>query len=208
MGDAFFHHNWHMAVNAYWSPLYPWIQGLFLRLLKPSAYWEYPAVHLVNFLIYIGALASFEFFLSAIVKLHRNLAEGPVSAVGLPEWAWYLLGRLTFGDTGRVNYESYVDGNALWFPAGSALKHPVPRLVERPPTYEFRTPVGGTYPLWYDPSYWHEGLVPHFGGRGESKVLVRTLRKYVHLVFSPRLELYLVIGCWPSPGCALADPSP
>jgi hypothetical protein len=317
MGDAFFHHNWHMAVNAYWSPLYPWIQGLFLRLLKPSAHWEYPAVHLVNFLIFIGALASFEFFLSAFVKLHRNLAEDPKSTVGLPDWAWYLLGyslfiwasivmigvrtavspdlcvaasvylasgfllrmrrgaaswgafalfgavlgagylakavmfplafvflavavfsvpsfheaalrvltsalvfaaiasawailvsrakgRLTFGDTGRVNYECYVDGNPLWFPAGRALKHPIPRLVERPATYEFRTPVGGTYPLWYDPSYWHEGLVPHFSGRGESEVLVRTLRKYVRLVFSPRLELYVVVGllalAWMGPG--------
>src|SRR5438874_516949 len=38
MGDAYWRGDWRMAVNAYWSPLYSWVVGLALLLLKPSSY--------------------------------------------------------------------------------------------------------------------------------------------------------------------------
>ena len=63
IGDAYWRGDWHNAINAYWSPLYPWITGLFLRVFKPSPDWEFPLVHLINFFIYIVALTCFEFFL-------------------------------------------------------------------------------------------------------------------------------------------------
>jgi hypothetical protein len=44
MGDAMVRGDWKMVVNAYWSPLYPFLQGLTLRLLKPSAYSQFDAV--------------------------------------------------------------------------------------------------------------------------------------------------------------------
>ena len=352
MGNAFFHHNWHMAINAYWSPLYPWIEGFFLWVLKPSARWEFPIVHLVNLLVYISALASFDFFLRAFIRFHQTsiqllpspslstpspspasgregtgerwvregdertraraaiseqMVESAESSAGFREWVWYVLGyslfiwtslvmigagsnvspdlcvaalvylafgfllqmrnrtcsrgkfllfgavlgfgylakavmfplafvflavalfslsslrkaaprvllsalvfgaiaspwlvllsrakgRLTFGESGRVNYEYHINGYALWFPTARALKHPVSMLISSPPTYEFAAPVGGTYPLWYDTSYWHEGLTPRFDARGQSKAVAQSLEKYLHLVFSPRMQLYLVVG--------------
>ena len=39
IGDAYWRGDWHNAINAYWSPMYSWILGLFVRALKPSAYW-------------------------------------------------------------------------------------------------------------------------------------------------------------------------
>src|SRR4051795_941770 len=59
IGDAYWRGDWHNAINAYWSPLYSWILGFFLKATKPSMYWEYPLVHLANFLIFVAALASF-----------------------------------------------------------------------------------------------------------------------------------------------------
>jgi hypothetical protein len=351
MGNAFFHHDWRMVINAYWSPLYPWIEGFFLWVLRPSAHWEFPLVHLVNLVLYVGALASFEFFLRAFIDFHSpscprptpakdensglpaskllpspllaraeggegaragpQLSDQSVEASGkgasLPKWAWYVIGyslfiwtslimiraasnvspdlcvaalvylasglllrmrsrnatwrtfmafgavlgfgylakavmfplafvflavavfslsnlrkafprillsaivfgaiaspwlilisqaggRLTFGDSGRVNYEYHIDGYALWFPRARALKHPVSELVESPPTYDFAKPGGGTYPLWYDTSYWHAGLTPRFDGKAELKAVAQSLGKYLHLVLSPRLQFYMLVG--------------
>src|SRR6266851_4941539 len=67
IGDAYWRSDWHNAINAYWSPLYSWVLGFFLKVLKPSAYWEYPVAHFVNFLIYVAMLASFEFFLATFI---------------------------------------------------------------------------------------------------------------------------------------------
>src|SRR6266704_6885585 len=68
IGDAYWRGDWHNAINAYWSPLYSWILGFFLKVLKTTAYWEYPMVHLVNFLIYAAALGCFEFFLVTVIR--------------------------------------------------------------------------------------------------------------------------------------------
>src|ERR1035441_3965072 len=56
MGDAILRGDWGMAINAYWSPLYPCLQGLALRVFKPSAYSEFAVLYFVNFLTYLFAL--------------------------------------------------------------------------------------------------------------------------------------------------------
>src|SRR5436190_13048746 len=66
--------------------------------MKPSMYWEYPLVHLVNFLIYVATLAAFEFFLATFISERKRrdqelLKEG---RMGLPEPAWWLLGYSLF----------------------------------------------------------------------------------------------------------------
>src|SRR5258708_5236470 len=101
IGDAYWRGDWHNAINAYWSPLYSWILGFFLKVLKPSAYWEYPMVHLVNFLIYVAALGCFEFFLSTFIadRRRRDLELLPVGKTGLPVFVWWLLGYSLFLST-------------------------------------------------------------------------------------------------------------
>jgi len=315
IGDAYWRRDWHMAINAYWSPLYSWILGLFLKVLKPSAYWEYPLVRVVNFLIYVTALACFEFFLSNFIRDRRESgrASDGAAELSLPEWAWWALGyslfiwtslvlitigvvtpdmcvagfvylacglllqirakaatqkafvllgvvlgfgylakavmfplafvflavalfsmgslrqasarvvvsvfvffviaapfmvaisrakgRFTLGETGRLNYAGCINGVDFWFPGDSGamkclgdvsiegvdeiespsskeLLHPVRRIFDRPATYQFDGPIGGTYPFWYDPSYWQEGIKPRFDLRGQAWAAMRGIRSY------------------------------
>jgi|SRR6185312_2043493 hypothetical protein len=51
---AYLRHDWAMAANSYWEPLYSWILAPFLAVLKPSLRHEYPLVHLIN----LGLFAS------------------------------------------------------------------------------------------------------------------------------------------------------
>jgi hypothetical protein len=74
-------------------------------------------------------------------------------------------GKFTIGESGTVTYLRYVNG--MPFPhwqgdsqRGIILTHPS-RVVHRSPTiYEFDGPVGGTYPISTDPSFWYEGMEP------------------------------------------------
>jgi 4-amino-4-deoxy-L-arabinose transferase-like glycosyltransferase len=273
VGDAFWRGDWHNAINAYWSPVYPCIVGLFLKLFSPSIYGEYPLVHVVNFLIYVVALICFEFFFSGFVAQQQERDGKLETETGLPRWAWYVVGysafissslllitvsfvsgdmgiaaivylacalllrirngnagwvtfaclglvlgigyltkavmflmslpffvvaavaqrrlaksmkpaalslvvfavtacplvfllskakgRPTFGDTGKINYAINVGGVNFFIPQAETATHSV-RKISGPPAYEYRNPISGTYPLWYDPSYWHEGIQPHF----------------------------------------------
>jgi hypothetical protein len=97
MGDAYLRGDWHTAVNVYWSPLYSWLLGAALKILRPSAYWEFPVVHVVNSFIFLGALASFEFLLRALIDWQRKRKpSGEDGLVSLPPWAWYLIGYSVF----------------------------------------------------------------------------------------------------------------
>jgi hypothetical protein len=98
MGDAYLRGDWGMAINAYWSPLYSWLLGLAMFILKPSSFWEFPVVHLVNFIIYICALGCFHFFLSELIRCHQHQTGRFATDrdVTLPEWAWLALGYTLF----------------------------------------------------------------------------------------------------------------
>jgi hypothetical protein len=297
VGDAFWGGNFHDAINAYWSPLYPCVLGLFLKIFKPSVYWEYPLVHLMNFVLYAAALVCFAAFLNILIEqLELSKEDATRSEIGLPVWAWYIAGysafvssalllisvrfpspdmmvaallflasalllkirtgkatwgtfvslglvlgiaylakavmfllavpflfvttavqwnalrrvgypqihhtfagtktlnhsplrnlkpvvlclltfvvvafpfvlllsarkhRPTFGDSGRINYEITVNQVQFFIPQEKTI-HPVGRIPGVPDAFEYAKPIGGTYPLWFDPSYWHEGLEAHF----------------------------------------------
>lgn len=295
MGDAFIRRDWHMFVNAWWSPLYPILLGSMRALLRPSPYWEFTCVHLLNFFIFIFALVCFEFFLRQLIaELHLRNASTPSP---MPEWCWWALGyivflwsslslislqtvspdmlmagftyialglllriraqttarknyallgvvlglgylakapmfplaliflatclllsenfrtapprvlvafvifgviatpwisalshvkhRFTFGDTGRLNYMFYVNhAGPFWFwqDVGSGqgkFLHPPRKIFDQPPAYEFGTPLQGTQPVWYDPSYWGEGGRPKFNLRGQISVLKESLDSYL-----------------------------
>lgn len=271
IGNALARGEWGSAVNAYWSPLYPACLAALLKLAAPSAYWEFPLVHLVNAVIWVGAIASLELFLGSLIAWQRSNPTGMPAA---PAWmyrAWayaafipaglgmvtlglvgadllvltsvllvaallcrfaagdrrwmtfgafgavlgagYLAkavmfpvglvalllaaaivrgtargragvlvalvvfaalagpfiaalsvtkGRPTVGDSGRLHFAWSLGGEpgrlAVVAMAGRQhLAHPPRRVLDTPPVYEFGAPVGGTLPLWYDPSYWSEG---------------------------------------------------
>lgn len=98
MSDALLRHNWHLLINPIWSPLYPFLIGIVTWLTHPSAHWEVPLVHVLNFVIFLGALASFEFLLRQVISiLRRENGRGDAdSAAPLPIWIWQLLGYSLF----------------------------------------------------------------------------------------------------------------
>ncbi len=88
------------------------------------------------------------------------------------------VGGLSFGEAGRLNYAWSVDGVQQYVgwtggPSGSygTPQHPPRRLMERPLVLEFASPVKGTYPLWYDPSYWYAGARASFDLRKQIAAL-------------------------------------
>jgi hypothetical protein len=62
-------------VNGYWSPAYPVLIGLTRLILRPSAYWEYATVHLVNWLLFAASLVAFEYFLRSLEPVLAGLGR-------------------------------------------------------------------------------------------------------------------------------------
>jgi hypothetical protein len=300
IADAYWRGDWHNAINAYWSPLYSWILGLFLKVLKPSQYWEYPLTHLVNFLVYVFALACFDFFLVCFIRDFKSTSREPNRVdETLPEYCWWLLGysfflsasllmnglalvtpdlcvaafvylgsalvlkirggagahtsvtlglvlalaylakaimlplglailiaasyknsfrnslknaviaavvfagvaspfiaalsraekHLTFGEVGPIAYEEFVNGDKQFVPTEAGVVHPIRKLMQMPLIYEFTSPISGTYPIWYDPAYWHAGLKPHWDAAQQWSNAIRpALGLYVRLLTTIQLN--------------------
>jgi hypothetical protein len=97
-------------------------------------------------------------------------------------------GRLTFGDSGKINYAEFVNGAPKYVhwqgqPPGTGVPaHPTRLILSDPPLYEFATPIQGSYSPWYDPSYWYEGIQPHFSVKGQLLALYRTASAYLRIV--------------------------
>src|SRR5205085_1929448 len=89
--------------------------------------------------------------------------------------------RLTIGDSARLNYAWYVNRITPFThwqgePAGSGTPaHPTRQIFTAPNVYEFAAPVAGTYPPWYDPTYWYAGVTPHINLRQQAHASARNL---------------------------------
>jgi hypothetical protein len=97
-------------------------------------------------------------------------------------------GRLTYGDVGRLAYAYYVNGLIAlphWhgeIPGVGTPIHGTRRLNDAPPVDEFATPIAGTYPPWYDATYWDAGVRPHFDLRGQLRVLAVDAGDYFRIL--------------------------
>ena len=300
IGDAYMRGDWYIALNAMWSPLYSWLAALWLHLFKPSSFWEFTFVRLLNFLIYILALFSFTYFLRAL----RRDRQHRITGNALPDWSWLVFGytifiwtslfmnrvsrtspdlliaaliflacglllriraaaarwqlfaalgivlgagyltktvmfplafvfivsayflarssigfrpallraaivllvflilatpfvivlsrakqRFTIGDSARLNYAWYVNRATRFThwqgkPSGSGTPvHPTRKISSAPAVYEFSAPPGISYPPWYDPSYWYDGVTPHFNLRQQLAAFARNLTWFYDFLF-------------------------
>ena len=106
-------------------------------------------------------------------------------------------GRFTFGESGRMNYAWHVNRVphfAHW--EGSGADHGTPRHSTRkistnPVIHEFATPISGTYPPWYAPAYWYEGIQPKFNFRQQCIASLQILRSTSAVLFK---EQSCVVG--------------
>jgi len=98
-------------------------------------------------------------------------------------------GKLTTGETGRLNYLWHVDGfkpaNGGWVggtaPEYGTPLHPPRILMERPLVLEFATPIAGTYPLWHSPGYWYAGAKPVFNLRKQIQAIGECMGVYMSI---------------------------
>jgi hypothetical protein len=128
--------------------------------------------------------------------------------------------RPTFGDSGTWNYLFMVDLLDPSFEyqnlgaATGSFVHPVKRIADGdPPAFSFARPLKATYAMWYEPSYWIEGVRPTFQWRQQAKVLQRSIWAYAQILLSfaavilaapilwraarTRRPLLYVPSCWP-----------
>ena len=314
IAEAYLRKDWHTAVNSYWSPLYSWLIAVGLAIAKPSPYWKFAVVHLVNFGMYLFALGCFCFLMREMLR-HQRSQRAEVVAHGLvtlPDWALLALGYslfiwsslflvtlqlespdmlvaafvylatgmllrirrqpsswvsfallgiflglgflaksvmllltpvfliaamlavgnvrralprvavavvlflvvagpfvyamsqskggLTTGRSGRLNYLWAINRvrNTHWQgdePGSGTPKHTTRKIFDNPPAFEFSEPVGGTYPVWYDPTYWYEGSVSHFDFGQQLRVFVGAIAVLFRVVSQPRGFNYgLLVG--------------
>jgi hypothetical protein len=90
-------------------------------------------------------------------------------------------GRLTTGESARLNYAFFVDQTGRWHEwhsgdmghAKADFKHHEELLLDKPPVYSYDQHAIGTYPLWFDPSYWTDTMKPQFYLKGHLQRLAR-----------------------------------
>jgi len=308
----------HQIVNAYWSPLYPFLLSLVFRCFHPPAQWEFTLAHLMNFVVYIGSFASFELYLKELIlereaageSTKRNLSVSPRTV-----WIWgcvfflwasyywlgplwitpdlcvavlvylaialllrirrgrgnwlvfagfgallglgYLAkaamfplsfvflfsafclsrlsgasfrvagfrtllaagvlsifavplilalsaakGRTTFGDSGRINYMEFVNRatrSVHWQggpPGTGTAVHPTRKIFSDPDVFEFSSPVQGSYPPWYDPSYWYDGARPHFSVKAQAWALFRASNMYLKIFSKSGVLWVVLVAIW------------
>jgi hypothetical protein len=84
-------------------------------------------------------------------------------------------GRFDFGDSGNLNYVWFVAGTekmhlqqnqtALFGAADVHLKHPEKKLLDSPPIFSYKELPYGTYPDWFDTSFFNERIKAHMNPR-------------------------------------------
>jgi hypothetical protein len=310
VGETYARGDFGMGLNSYWSPLYPLLVGLGLRLIQPLPINEFVAAHWIGFVFFLGALASFEYFLREML---RSRSEGPEAGDSpMPDWAMLTLGyalfiwssvclvrvsaiapdmlascliylaaglvlrlrrphsnaglalllgavlgvaylvrapmlplsfvflgvsyfsiaqhnrkkalrhtllaaavflaiaapliaalsisrgRPTFSDAGKLNYAWYINDATLfvhWQGENAGLGrpvHPTRRILDAPAVYEFATPFKATYPPWYEPAYWNEGMSTHFNLKGHLKLLTISAGVWWQIFFMAQRGLLVV----------------
>ncbi len=107
--------------------------------------------------------------------------------------------RLTLGDSGKLTYGWEASG-AVRFThwqgepgdIGTPL-HPTNRVSRSPDAYVFDGPVGGTYPPWFDPTYWYAGIKPKLKPLLQVRVFLIDLKLATQLLLSSPITLPALI---------------
>jgi 4-amino-4-deoxy-L-arabinose transferase-like glycosyltransferase len=166
------------------------LMGLFLGL----AYLSKSFAFLIAFLS-IAVMMLFQAWLQRR-KLTRVITGGTLAFVVFAAVAGPYIaalskqkGRFDFGDSGALNYAWYVSGTDKmhlepWMTNdfGSAsvhLIHPEQQLLAQPGVYSYRAEAYGEYPVWFDPTYFNERIVPKFNA---ARLLHRDVRNLVLVV--------------------------
>ena len=122
----------------------------------------------------------------------RLLFAGLVFLIVTAPWVALIserVGHPSISETARLNYEWQVNRMPLYtgWTGGADNSHGIPEhppriLIASPETLEFAGPAKGTYPLWYDPSYWYAGAKIRLNPGEQLTAIKTTLAAYYQLV--------------------------
>jgi hypothetical protein len=102
-------------------------------------------------------------------------------------------GRLTIGDSAKLNWAWYIDHVPRYhwqgIPAVGAPLHPTRKLLASPGLYLFDSSSFATYDIWYDVSYWDDGVRPRFELKNEIGVLRNNLRFYLRFFLERQIGI-------------------
>jgi hypothetical protein len=82
--------NWHALVNGWWSPAFPFLLTLWLKIFNPSPFREAVVLHLFSFASLVVALAIFEYFMRTFLVFRKRVLAGDQnSEQPVPDdWIW------------------------------------------------------------------------------------------------------------------------
>jgi len=194
------------------------VAAVMLRLVRGNPGWRWYAV--LGILLGVGYLTKAALFPLGLVSLlstpflgrRAGLDIGARLSRGLLAACLFILVasplvialsrakmRFTFGDVGKLAYAGFVNGvpgAESWQGQGHSgtPKHPVRKLAADPSVYEFASPVGGTYPPWYDASYWLDGVKVRVDFRGQLRALASSIRAYVSCLEEQAGFIVVLVG--------------
>jgi len=178
------------------------IAGVCIRLSLPNARWIHQAS--LGALLALGyAIKAIMFPLSLVLLAlylvwpasnrqgrKRTLIAGGVFVVlSAPLVAGLSLsrGHLTFSEIGNINVAWYVNDLPRYWDCGPAsfagVTHAPKLLATNPAVLKFEGPSDLTYPYWYDPALWYEGVKGHYN----PVEMLRQVIRFLGLVRNPRI---------------------
>lgn len=187
--------------------------GLVLRIRLGQTNW--PTFALLGMVLGLGYLAKAAMFPLSFVFLAVSLFSEKELRPAWPRMLVALLvfllfsapfigaisiakSRITFSDASMLTYVRYVNG--VPYPhwqgetEGSGTPtHPSRQILDHPRVFEFGTPIGGTYPISYDPSYWYEGVAPHVDLRQQVPILLASGLFYFELFLRQQGALVIAV---------------
>ena len=154
-----------------------------LGIVLALGYWT-KAAFFVTALLFIGAFGIAWKGPQRLRGALTSLAAFALISVPLVLLVSAKAGHLTIGETGKLNYSWNVNENTLFLhwqgevPTSGRPLHPTRKILSDPPMYEYASPVTGTYPPWYDPSYWYAGVRTYFNPVQQLAAVVRNIRRF------------------------------
>jgi hypothetical protein len=151
-------------------------------------------------------------FLLALLKVSANRGRWrrlAIAAAGFLAIASVLaipisrsLGRPTFGTAGPLTYEFEVNEGVKAWDAGQSAKaqedlgavHPAREIRTEPSVFDYSAHLRGSYPPWFDPSWWNAGIRTRIETEKQALQLLRAVDFYARIFLVDLGAALILIG--------------
>lgn len=96
MAKAYLAHDWHSAINGYWSPLYSWLLAFLMGVFTAKPESELLLARALNFGIFLVAILAFDVCWNALAERARALSSEGTSLAEAYPVGWTIFGYTLF----------------------------------------------------------------------------------------------------------------